>query len=99
MDQDIFDQFIEQLRRYVRERLLPAEKGIIESDLIPDEILAELNASGRVGPERMLDFMLRGGPFGDGFGSEPEGTSLDDLLDLDSRSREQALQHIREVAA
>jgi len=47
----------------------------------PDEILAELNASGRVGPERMLDFMLRSGPFGDGFGSEPEGTSLDDLLD------------------
>ncbi|WP_394937899.1 molybdopterin oxidoreductase family protein [uncultured Ilumatobacter sp.] len=46
-----------------------------------DEILAELNASGRVGPERMLDFMLRSGPFGDGFGSEPEGTSLDDLLD------------------
>ena len=46
-----------------------------------DEILAELNASGRVGPERMLDFMLRSGPFGDGFGAEPEGTSLDDLLD------------------
>jgi anaerobic selenocysteine-containing dehydrogenase len=45
-----------------------------------EEILAELNSSGRVGPERMLDFMLRSGPFGDGFGAEPEGTSLDDLL-------------------
>ncbi len=45
-----------------------------------DDILAELNASGRVGPERMLDFMLRSGPFGDGFGSDPDGTSLDDLL-------------------
>lgn len=46
-----------------------------------DELLAELAASGRRGPERMLDFMLRTGPFGDGFGTDPEGTSLDDLLD------------------
>ncbi len=44
------------------------------------EVLAELNAAGRVGPERMLDFMLRTGPFGDGFGVDPDGTSLDDLL-------------------
>ena len=46
-----------------------------------DEILAELNASGRIGPERMLDFMLRTGPFGDGFGADPDGTSMDDLLE------------------
>jgi anaerobic selenocysteine-containing dehydrogenase len=45
-----------------------------------EELLAELSASGRRGPERMLDFMLRTGPFGDGFGAAPEGTSLDDLL-------------------
>ncbi len=45
-----------------------------------DELLAELSASGRRGPERMLDFMLRTGPFGDGFGANPDGTSLDDLL-------------------
>ncbi len=45
-----------------------------------DELLAELNAAGRRGPERMLDFMLRTGPFGDGFGADPDGTSLDDLL-------------------
>jgi anaerobic selenocysteine-containing dehydrogenase len=45
-----------------------------------DELLAELNAAGRRGPERMLDFMLRTGPFGDGFGIDPDGTSLDDLL-------------------
>ena len=45
-----------------------------------DELLAELNASGRRGPERMLDFMLRTGPFGDGFGVDPDGTSLDDLI-------------------
>lgn len=46
-----------------------------------DEILTELAASGRVGPERMLDFMLRTGPFGDAFGAQPDGTSLDDLLE------------------
>ena len=45
-----------------------------------DELLAELSAAGRRGPERMLDFMLRTGPFGDGFGVDPDGTSLDDLL-------------------
>ncbi len=46
----------------------------------PDELLAELDASGRRGPERMVDAMLRTGPFGDGFGSSADGTSLDDLL-------------------
>lgn len=46
-----------------------------------DELLAELNESGRRGPERMLDFMLRTGPFGDGFGADPDGTSLDDLIE------------------
>ena len=47
----------------------------------PEELLAELSSSGRRGPERMLDFMLRTGPFGDGFGADPDGTSLDDLLE------------------
>ncbi len=47
----------------------------------PDSLLAELDASGRRGPERLLDAMLRTGPFGDGFGSNPDGTSLDDLLE------------------
>jgi anaerobic selenocysteine-containing dehydrogenase len=45
----------------------------------PAELLAEVSASGRVGPERTLDVMLRSGPFGDGFGVR-EGTSLDDLM-------------------
>ena len=34
MDADIFDQFLEQLERYVRERLLPAEKQVIADDRI-----------------------------------------------------------------
>ncbi|WP_040494852.1 molybdopterin-dependent oxidoreductase [Ilumatobacter nonamiensis] len=46
-----------------------------------DELRSALDASGRRGPDRMVDFMLRTGPFGDGFGADPDGTSLDDLLE------------------
>jgi len=49
MDADIFEQFIEQLRRYVRERLIPAEREILETDLIPDNILTELREMGLFG--------------------------------------------------
>jgi anaerobic selenocysteine-containing dehydrogenase len=44
----------------------------------PEEILAALGS--RRGPERLLDFMLRTGPYGDGFGADAEGLSLDMLL-------------------
>jgi anaerobic selenocysteine-containing dehydrogenase len=33
----------------------------------------------RVGPERLLDIMLRTGPFGDGFGADPDGLTLAEL--------------------
>ena len=33
----------------------------------------------RCGPERLLDLMIRVGPFGDGFGSDPEGLTLEVL--------------------
>jgi len=47
----------------------------------PDEILAALAASGRRGPERMLDLMLQSGPMGAAFGAGPaDGASLDLLL-------------------
>ena len=49
MDQDIFDQFIEQLERYVRERLIPAEKDVIEHDRIPEDILNEMREMGLFG--------------------------------------------------
>jgi anaerobic selenocysteine-containing dehydrogenase len=39
-----------------------------------DEVLGEL--APRVGPERLLDLMLRAGPYGDGFGARPGGLSL-----------------------
>ena len=44
----------------------------------PDEILAALEP--RRGPERLLDFMLRTGPYGEGFGADPQGLSLDVLV-------------------
>lgn len=43
----------------------------------PDELL-EL-VGDRVGPERLLDIMLRTGPHGDGFGNDPDGLSLEQL--------------------
>jgi anaerobic selenocysteine-containing dehydrogenase len=39
-----------------------------------DELLADLEP--RVGPERLLDLMLRTGPYGDGFGAWSEGPAL-----------------------
>ncbi len=41
----------------------------------PAELLEALEP--RRGPERVLDFMLRSGPYGDGFGHDPEGLTLD----------------------
>jgi anaerobic selenocysteine-containing dehydrogenase len=61
------------------ERAVTSEHSVI-AGRDAGEILAELAASGRRGPDRMLDFMLRTGPFGDGFGANPQGTSLDDLI-------------------
>ena len=43
-----------------------------------EEVLAEL--APRTGPERILDFLLRTGPYGEGFGADPDGLSLDHLL-------------------
>ncbi|UAB79608.1 acyl-CoA dehydrogenase family protein [Erythrobacter sp. SCSIO 43205] len=49
MDSDVFEQFAEQLTRYVRERLIPAEKEVIENDAIPPEIVDEMREMGLFG--------------------------------------------------
>lgn len=49
MDPEIFDAFIDQLRRYVRERLIPAEDDVIANDRIPDDILSEMREMGLFG--------------------------------------------------
>jgi anaerobic selenocysteine-containing dehydrogenase len=41
-----------------------------------EEILAEVGKGGRRGPERILDLMVRTGPYGDGFGSRTDGPRL-----------------------
>lgn len=40
----------------------------------PQEIMSQLKP--RVGPDRILDFMLRTGPYGDGFGKNEDGLTL-----------------------
>ncbi|MFD9630620.1 molybdopterin oxidoreductase family protein [Streptomyces violascens] len=42
------------------------------------ELAARLTGAG--GPERRLDLMLRLGPYGDGFGADPDGLTLDRVL-------------------
>lgn len=44
----------------------------------PGELAALL--TGADGPERRLDMMLRLGPYGDGFGADPDGLTLEKLL-------------------
>ena len=49
MDEDTFEQFAEQLEKYVRERLIPAENEVIENDRIPEEIVNEMRDMGLFG--------------------------------------------------
>jgi len=44
--------------------------------LTAEQIREQLDADGARGTERMLDLMLRTGPYGDGFGANPSGISL-----------------------
>jgi acyl-CoA dehydrogenase len=46
MDGEVFTAFMTQLSDYVRERLIPAEKTVIETGYIPDDILDEMRAMG-----------------------------------------------------
>ncbi len=56
MDDDTFGQFLDQLQRYVRERLIPAEKDMIANDAIPAEILTEMKDMGLFGLTVPEDF-------------------------------------------
>jgi len=49
MDPETFEQFAQQLSRYVRERLIPAEAEMIEADAVPDEIVDEMRDMGLFG--------------------------------------------------
>ncbi|MHA6317963.1 acyl-CoA dehydrogenase family protein [Altererythrobacter sp. CAU 1778] len=56
MDSEIFEQFTEQLWRYVRERLIPAEEAIIESNEIPEDILGEMREMGLFGLSMPVEY-------------------------------------------
>ena len=49
MDPDIFEAFIDQLKRYVRERLIPAEDVVEETNQVPEDIVAEMRDMGLFG--------------------------------------------------
>ncbi|MEM7666535.1 MAG: acyl-CoA dehydrogenase family protein [Pseudomonadota bacterium] len=49
MDPDTFEQFADQLDRYVNERLIPAEEDVIEHDRVPPEIVDEMRDMGLFG--------------------------------------------------
>jgi anaerobic selenocysteine-containing dehydrogenase len=70
-DVELFDDMVIQT-------LIQREAGNAASPISgrdPAELLEALEP--RRGPERVLDFMLRSGPYGDGFGADPDGLSLD----------------------
>jgi len=49
MDEDVFEQFEEQLDRYVRDRLIPAEKETVANDRVPETIADEMRDMGLFG--------------------------------------------------
>lgn len=49
MDAEGFEQFLAQLRRYVGERLIPAEPAVIANDEIPAQIVQEMREMGLFG--------------------------------------------------
>lgn len=65
------------MARGMVESAVADELGLVHGRDV-DELLGMLEP--RRGPERILDVMLRTGPYGDGFGARPDGLSLDVLL-------------------
>lgn len=49
LDEEIFSQFMNQLSRFVRDRLVPAEDETVEMDRVPDAILDEMKEMGLFG--------------------------------------------------
>ncbi|NNM77880.1 acyl-CoA dehydrogenase [Sphingomonas sp. ID1715] len=49
MDADIYDAFLEQLNRFVRDRLIPAEEQVEALGRVPDDVLAEMRDMGLFG--------------------------------------------------
>ena len=56
MDADSFDAFLTQLKRYVRERLVPAEGRLFEHNRVPGDVLGEMRAMGLFGLTIPVEF-------------------------------------------
>jgi len=70
------------LDELVARTLLGMEQSVEGSPIAgrdPDELFAAL--APRTGPERLLDLLLRAGPYGDHFGARPDGLTLAVLED------------------
>ena len=48
-DAEILSQLTDTIARFVRERLVPAEQHVAETDTIPDDIVADMKAMGLFG--------------------------------------------------
>jgi anaerobic selenocysteine-containing dehydrogenase len=71
VDVDAADAFV--LRTVVEAIVADPTARLADRDV--DTVVAALGD--RRGPDRLLDLLLRAGPYGDGFGSHPDGLSLD----------------------
>jgi len=49
VDAEVFASFLETLRRFVRERLVPAESEVVETNRIPDAVLQDMRDLGLFG--------------------------------------------------
>lgn len=63
----------EQIQKVVANPASPAFG--VDTGIVFDEL------ADRSGPEKLLDLRLRSGPYGDGFGSNPDGLSLQKLIE------------------
>ncbi|MGI9385670.1 MAG: acyl-CoA dehydrogenase family protein [Methyloligellaceae bacterium] len=49
VDQETFDQFLQSIDRFVRERMQPREQEVEENDQIPDDLIGEMKEMGLFG--------------------------------------------------
>jgi anaerobic selenocysteine-containing dehydrogenase len=76
------DVDVDAIDRFVATEMLSRELGRAGSRLAGRDAAELLEAlEPRTGPERLLDLMLRAGPYGDAFGGDPDGITLAKLED------------------
>lgn len=56
VDSEIFEQLVDTVERFTRERLIPAERSVEEEDAIPEEIVSEMKEMGLFGLSTPAEF-------------------------------------------